>query len=196
MSTPDESAPDWDAITALVESFYPTEPVHRGMTPGVAFGSPLQGLSAYRGESWWFLVTYGLTELFPKESDDPAVSGWGYELTMRAPLTAEAPDWAFGVLASLASLTQSRQMAFGPGHRLQTGHPLAGLPTKLTAVAFTPDPELGSIDTANGKVDFLLVLGITTDELERMEATSTAAVVAELARSTGLITDPSRAPDG
>ena len=138
----------------------------------------------------------GLTELFAKESDNPALSGWGYEFTMGAPLTAEAPDWAFGVLASLANLTQPRQMVFGPGHRLQTGHPLSGLPTKLTAVAVTLDPELGSIDTANGRVDFLLVLGITTDELERMKATSTAAVVTELARSTKLITDPSRALDG
>ena len=41
----------------------------------------------------------------------------------------------------------------------------------------------------------LLVLGITSDELDRMKATSTAAVVAELEQSTRLITDPSRAPD-
>jgi hypothetical protein len=39
----------------------------------------------------------------------------------------------------------------------------------LTAVAFAPDPELGSIDTANGKVDFLLVLGIA-DTGERFAA--------------------------
>lgn len=178
-----------------VETFYPgVEPVHRGMDPGVAFGSPLQGLSAYRGPSWWHLVTYGLTELFAKESEDAEWSGWGYELTMRTPLSEAAPDWAFGVLASLAKLTRANDLVFGAGHRLQTGHPLAGLPTRLTAVAFTLDPQLGAITTPHGKVEFLLVVGITTEELERMKATSTANVLEELDAAINLVTDPSRAP--
>ncbi len=180
-NSPDEAAPGWDAITSRVETFYPgVEPVHRGMNPGVAFGSPLQGLSAYRGPSWWHLVTYGLTELFAKESEDAEWSGWGYELTMRTPLSEAAPDWALGVLASLAKLTRADDLVFGAGHRLQTGHPLAGLPTRLTAVAFTLDPQLGAITTLHGKVEFLLVVGITTEELERMKATSTANVLEEL----------------
>ena len=164
------------------------------MSPGVAFGSPLQGLSAYRGPSWWHFVTYGLTELFAKESEDAEWSGWGYELTMRTPPTESPPDWAFGVLASLAKLTQGNQVLFGDGHRLQTGHPLAGLPTRLTAVAFALDPQLGVIATPHGKVQFLLVVGITTDELERMKATSTANVLGELDGAINLVTDPSRAP--
>ncbi|HEX3508198.1 MAG TPA: suppressor of fused domain protein [Candidatus Dormibacteraeota bacterium] len=178
-----------------MESVYSgIEPVHRGVNPGVAFGSPLQGLSAYRGANFWFLVTYGLTELFQKESDNPTLSGWGYEFTMRVPLTPEPPDWAFGVLTSLAKVTRSNQMVFVSGHRLQTGHALAGLPTRLTAVAFTIDPELGAIDTPNGRLEFLLVVGITTEELESMKATSTAAVLNELADSISLVTDPGRAP--
>jgi len=194
MARRDEHAPGWDAITERVESIYPgVEPAHRGMNPGLAFGSPLEGLSAYRGPNWWHFVTYGLTELYAKESDNPALSGWGYELAMRAPVSEVAPEWPFGVLASLAGLTQSKGIVFGSGHRLETGHPLAGLPTKLTAVAFTLDPQLGSIDTPHGKVDFLLVIGITTDELARMKATTTAAILEDLQRSTALVTDPSRA---
>lgn len=194
-NSPDEAAPGWDAITSRLETFYPgVEPVHRGMNPGVAFGSALQGLSAYRGPSWWHLVTYGLTELFAKESEDPELSGWGYELTMRTPPSEAAPDWAFGVLASLAKLTRANDLVFGAGHRLQTGHPLAGLPTRLTAVAFTLDPQLGAMTTPHGKVDFLLVVGITTEELERMKATSTANVLQELDGAINLVTDPSRVP--
>ncbi len=190
----DDAAPGWDAIRDRVETFYPgIEPVHRAIPPGVAFGAPLQGLSAYRGPSWWYLVTYGLTELFIKESDDPEWSGWGYELTMRTPLSEATPDWAFNVLAFVANLTQKEKIVFGAGHRLQTTHPLAGLPTRLTAVAFTLDPQLGAISTPHGKVEFLLVVGITTEELEQMKATSTAAVLAELDTSIHLVTDPSRA---
>jgi hypothetical protein len=137
LSGVDDDAPGWDAITTHVEKFYPgQEPVHRAMA-GTVFGSPLEGLSAYRGPSWWYLVTYGLTELFTKESEDREWSGWGYEFTMRVPLAPEPPDWPFGVLASLAKLTRNDGTVFGSGHRLQTGHPLAGLPTRLTAVAFT-----------------------------------------------------------
>ena len=175
--------------------FYPDqEPVHRGLTPGVAFGSPLQGVSAYRGALWWYFVTYGLTELFAKESEDNEWSGWGYELTMRAPLGAQPPEWPWGVLVSLAKLTRSGQAQFGAGHRLQTGYPLAGLRTRLTAIAFTLDPELGAIQTPHGRVEFLLAVGITTQELDRMKTTSTAAVLGELDPLTRLVTDPYRAP--
>lgn len=74
---PDDDAPGWDAITDRAETFYPgIEPVHQGMA-GVVFGSPLEGLSAYRGSSWWHFVTYGLTDLFTKESADQEWSGWG-----------------------------------------------------------------------------------------------------------------------
>jgi hypothetical protein len=190
----DDEAPGWDAITEHVEKFYPgQEPVHRAMA-GTVFGSPLDGLSAYRGASWWYFVTYGLSELFTKESDDKEWSGWGYELTMRVPLAEEPPEWPFGVLVSLAKLTRNDGTVFGSGHRLQTGHALAGLPTRLTAVAFTLDPELGAIETPHGRVEFLLVVGITTEELERMKATSTAAILDELAASSLLVTDPNRAP--
>jgi hypothetical protein len=78
----DDEAPGWDAITAHVERSYPGQtPSHRAMA-GTVFGSPLDGLSAYRGPSWWYVVTYGLTELFTKESEETEWSGWGYELTM------------------------------------------------------------------------------------------------------------------
>jgi len=40
-------------------------------------------------------------------------------------------------------------------------------------------------------MEFLLVVGITQDELNRMKASSTAEVLEQI---TGLITDPARAP--
>ena len=189
----DIPAPGWDAITEHVDRFYPgIAPIHVAPTRGVALGDALDGISAYRGADFWHLVTYGLTEVFSKSSDDPDVSGSGYEFTMRVPHTeGDPPQWPFGVLLSLAKLTQAEGRVFGQGHRLQTGHPLAGLPTRLTAVAFTLDPLLGAIDTPNGRTEFLLVVGITQDELNRMKASSTAEVLEQI---TGLITDPTRAP--
>ena len=190
---PDPPAPGWDAITEHVERFYPNiKPIHMAPERGVVLGDALDGISAYQGAEWWQFVTYGLTEVFTKESDDPKISGWGYELTMRIPsMEGDPPQWPFGVLLSLAKLTHGKGTVFGQGHRLQTGHPLAGLPTRLTAVAFTLDPLLGAIETPHGRMQFLLVVGITDEEVIRMKASSTAAVLEQI---TDLVTDPSRAP--
>ena len=152
---------------------------------------------AYRLPEMWFFVTFGLTELYEKVSDDAAVSGWGFELTMRTPRAggdAQPPEWALALLARLGEHVFTSASPFGPGHRLDPGGPITGFPdTRLTAVAFTTDPELASITTPNGSVDFLQVVGITAAELERMQQSTTAAVLGELAdHSPHLVTDPGR----
>ena len=124
-------------------------------------------MSAYAEADHWHLVTYGLTELFAKESDEPEISGFGYELTMRVPRTGEdgPPDWPFELLAKFAGAARTGH-DFAVGHRLQ----------------------------ANGSFEFYELVGITPDELAEMQASSsTAAVVDRLAASNPLlITDPTR----
>jgi hypothetical protein len=41
--------------------------------------------------------------------------------------------------------------------------------TRLVAIAFVLDPQLGTILTANGSVDFLQVVGLTEDELDAIQ---------------------------
>ena len=68
----DPPAPGWDAITEHVDGLFPgTKPVHMAPERGVALGGALDGISAYRAADFWQFVTYGLTEVFTKESDDP-----------------------------------------------------------------------------------------------------------------------------
>ena len=194
----DDNAPGWDAIEAAVVEHLAVdgEPLHwsTGVLPGQ---DGVYGISAYRLPGLWFFVTFGLTELYEKESDDAAVSGWGFELTMRTPRAEgdqRPPGWPRTLLARLGAYVFTSGSPFGPGHRLDPGGPITGSPdTRLTAVAFTPDPELPSLHTLNGSVDFLQVVGITAAELERMQQSSTATVLHELARSTPLlVTDPAR----
>jgi hypothetical protein len=116
--TLEDEAPGWDAITAAVDPLYPgQEPRHIGYTPGLAFGSGLQGCSVYATATHWHYVTYGLTELYQKDPEaDPSVSGWGYELTMRLPRAATesvAPNWPFELLEKIARYTQSQGHSFG-----------------------------------------------------------------------------------
>jgi hypothetical protein len=155
----------------------------------------LYGLSAFRADGHWLLVTYGMTELFLKDSDDEQVSGWGYELTMRVPRDAEQPPaWTVRLLERLCDYTWTQGKPFASGHRMDPGGPITGRDdTRLRALAFTTDPELPALDSPFGVAEFLTVVGITADELARMKATRTATVLAEFAANFPLlITDPAR----
>ena len=190
-----DDAPGWDAIEAAVARIVPPqEPLHWG-TDALPGQDGIFGLSAYREATHWLLITFGLTELFGKDSDDPEVSGWGFELTMRVPATeAQPPAWALRLLQQLGRYVFSAGRPFADGHRMDPGGPITGAPnTRLTAVAFAADPQLGTIDTAHGQVEFLTVVGITADEMAQMKETSTADVLGELAiTSPLLITDAGR----
>src|SRR4051794_9435935 len=101
----DDNAPGWDAIEAVMAERLAVdgEPLHwsTGVLPGEA---GVYGISAYRLPRLWFFVTFGLTELYEKESEDPAVSGWGFELTMRTPRLEgdqQPPQWPMTLLARL-----------------------------------------------------------------------------------------------
>jgi suppressor of fused-like protein len=192
----DSEAPGWDAIDRLLRDRYPGQtPLH--MAPGapLGLGAGVQGISAYRQPDNWHLITYGLSELYAKESDDPATSGFGYELTIRVPAAdlAEPPAWPFTLLDRVAQ-AQHRGSDFGVGHRLSVGGPITGAAgCRLSAIAFTRDPELGRIDTPNGALTFVQVVGITAEDLAEMQATSTGQVLERMAVSNPLlITDPAR----
>lgn len=180
----------WDAIQAAVEATVPAQdPLHWG-TNNLP-GQGVYGLSAYRCDDHWFLVTFGLTELFGKDSDDPAVSGFGIELTMRVPLADTPPSWALNLLNRLGDYVYSSSRVFAAGHRMDPGGPITGSPdTSLTALAFAEDPALGTIDTPHGTVQFLTVVGITGDELSRAKTSSTTEVLDGLGPL--LVTDPTR----
>jgi hypothetical protein len=184
----------WTAIERAVERVLPDREPMRWELPEDAGG--LVGLLAYRGEGYWLIVSLGLTELFEKVTDDPVVSGWGVELTLRVPAGDEElpPNWALNLVMKLGAYVFGSGSAFGPGHRMDPGGPITGAAdTRLTALAFDLDPRLGGVDTPNGRVEFLTVVGITRAELDRMKRSSTEAVLEELAAASPLlITDPRR----
>jgi hypothetical protein len=200
-------APGWDAIDAALSPLYPgVEPRHVGYHPPRGFvGGALQGCSAYLADGHWHYVTYGLSELYqPGPEDDPEWSGWGFELTCRVVrgTETEAPGWPFSMLNELAKHVNTNKVLLEAGHRIDLQQPITGHPhlpdappTDLTVYALTLDPQLGSIDTPNGKVEFLQAVGVSSPEKAEMLETSTAAVLTRLAEGNPLlITDPHRQP--
>ena len=119
----DDEAPGWDAIDAAFARLYPgVEPAHFATARGIGLGDALQGISAFPADGHWHLVTYGLTELFEKESPYPQQSGFGYELTFRVRRAGDEPPprWALNVLEQIAR-TVVDGTDYAAGHRLQTG---------------------------------------------------------------------------
>jgi suppressor of fused len=183
MSEEEVEAAGWNAIEEQMRRLYGgQEPKHyAALLPYMLGGKdPLNGISAYKAKlpyPHWHFVTFGFSELYEKESDDPEYSGYGFELTFRLVRSAdeqEPPAWAMSLLQNMARYVFSSGNFFASGHHLDANGPIClGADTRLTALAFTDDPELPAIDTPNGRVEFLQMVGITADELEAMMAWNT-----------------------
>jgi hypothetical protein len=197
----------WDALMAVFDAAFPGQGEHHWKPNDVPLPAQdgVWGISGYRDGTSWFYVTFGLTDLFdlftkPDPSDvepDSVVwSGFGFELTMRVRSDEPTPPlWPVELLSKLGKYVYQTQSVFEHGHRLDPRGPITGgnPPTSLTALAFADDPVFAPTDTPLGRVEFITVVGITAEELERMKASTTDTVLAELrTQSPNLETDPAR----
>lgn len=142
--------------------------------------NPLEAVAIYDGGSFWHYVSFGMSNLFAKESKGDW-SGFGYEFTFRFPkeVGADAPLWPVDVLISLAKAAFKGE-EFAPGHTIKTG-PIDGRPeTPLTALLVVKDPGVQLIDTPHGKVAFLLLVGIEGSVREKVLAVGVDKVLAEI----------------
>lgn len=171
----DDSAPGWEAIDGALDELYEgAEPMHWGtMIPYNLGGEdPLYGVSVYHNEhqqSHLHYITYGFSDLYEKENDDPELSGFGFELTFRLANgdTANPPVWVVNFLQNLARYVFHTGNLLGEGHTLPLNSPIClDAETLIRTITFVEDPELGTIDTPHGKVMFLQVVGLTEDELD------------------------------
>ena len=190
--TDDDDAPGWDAIDAALHPLYAgREPRHFGTILPSALGGndPLQGVSAYRRDApvpHWHFVTYGFSELYAKENNDPQHSGFGFELTFRlADNNEDAPPmWALALLQNLARYVFRTGNVFEHGHYMNLNGPIAhGRETAIRSIAFVREPELLPQQTVNGGLEFLQVVGLTLDEesaLKRWSADGLLALVTEV----------------
>lgn len=171
------NAEGWDAITSECERVYPaqTNPKHYGTLINWQFGGndPLDGISIYDGGEYWHFVTYGLSELYEKESDDKDISGYGMEFTFKLKKDKYEDEEAeikciCGILQSIARITFTKGEIFNPYEYLYTGQ-TQGIDTRMqsniTGFITIPDKDFESINTPNGKVDFVEFIGATNDEL-------------------------------
>ncbi|MGW1676089.1 suppressor of fused domain protein [Saccharopolyspora sp. NPDC002376] len=206
------------AIVAALETLVPGEQPLRWST-GAAMGTGVQEISAHRADGCWLLITWGFSDLdgvldsgpmMPAPDDGPQTdgipepllgldlrsSGLGFELTMRVPREDDdelPPGWALQTLVSLGEYVFDEGRPFADGHRMGVAGALGPDSSRITALAFITDPQLGAIDTTNGRVEFVTAVGVTRDELVEAKETSNDLVLARFNDEHGVpITDVTR----
>lgn len=176
MSETENVAVGWNAIDGALRRIYPgVEPRHYGSLLKWRLGGqdPLDGISVYAREDHWHFVSYGMSELYEKESTNSDVSGWGFEFTFRLARGSdeEPPVWALNFLQNLARYVFGTSNSFSPGDHVNLNGPIsvANSETRIRAITFVDDPELGVIDTPHGRLRFLQIVGLTFDEYSVIE---------------------------
>jgi len=191
----------WDAITAAFEKLYPgqDDPRHFGCLIPWRLGGPdpLQGVSVYDGGDYFHFVTYGLSDLYEKEGKDPEYSGYGLEFTLKLRKEGMGDELReqqciIRIFNDLARLTFEKGEQFFPDEYIYTGQ-TTGIDvdqkSKLTGFVTALD-EAGTIDTPNGKVDFVQLIGATDAELKAIMDGKLR--VRELVETIGDVTDYTR----
>ena len=167
----------WDAITRAFEKLYPeqTDPLHYAPIISWRLGGedPLDGISVYDGGEYYHFVTYGLSELYDKESEDCDYSGYGFELTLKLKKSSlknkeEELNCICGILQTLGRITFENGDIFQPFEYIYTGQK-TGMDSKsisnITGFVTVPD-EVGEINTPNGLLQFVQLVGMTDAELK------------------------------
>ena len=174
----EDAAPGWRAIDTQFERLYNNQtPFHWApMLHAILGGGPIDGLSAYRATQpypHFHCVSYGFSSLYYDEESVKSAtqcSGMGFELTFRLAdhgQTEEELRWVMDLVQNIGHYVFEQNRWFEPYHFLGTDGPICqDEKTALTGLAFIRDPEIGTIDTPHGQVEFLQMVGLTQSELD------------------------------
>lgn len=175
-----EQAPGWEAIEKRFEQRYPGQkhPAHFGMYACLKPGEmgALDGINVYNHKDYFHFVTFGLSELYEKQNGNPERSGYGFELTAKLKKEGlENPALEVRHMCSLlqmvAGITTNGGHQFLPGQILplskQKGLDVTG---KSGITGFiTIEDELGTLTTPFGRVQLIQLVGVSTEEMEKIK---------------------------
>jgi len=167
-----ESSPGWKIIDKTLNKIYKNQkPEHFAPEIPMSLGGsdPLDGVSVYydNENGFYHYITYGLTELHQKESDNKEFSGWGFELTFKLKSPSKqngSPKWPITLLQNIAKVTFDRGIEFDEFHTLSSG-PITSEKSSINGLVFILDNQLGEVKSEYGKFKFLQIFGLTEKEL-------------------------------
>lgn len=179
----------FDAIEKRFKKLYPNqEEIHFHAVVSSRLGGedPLDGISIFRGEGYYHFVTFGFSELYEKESEDLEYSGYGFELTFKLKMSDEQKkrkkrelDIKDKELKNICSIMQELARyvfetgeIFQPNEYIWTGQKEgidSNKKSKITGFITSLDMAK-EIDTPNGKVQFVELIGATDNELKAIDS--------------------------
>ncbi|MBO5138617.1 MAG: suppressor of fused domain protein [Bacilli bacterium] len=171
----------WDAIDNECSRVYHDQKNPKHYAPIIKWNlggnSPLDGISVYDGGDYWHFVTYGLSELYEKETDDLEYSGFGMEFTFKLKKDNYENEeleisCICGILQSIARITFNNREIFKPYEYLYTGQKDGidvNRKSNITGFITIFDDKFQSLNTPNGKVDFVCFIGVTKEEIEAVK---------------------------
>lgn len=166
-----------DAIEKEVKRVYPNESLYTNYVPMIRWElggpDPLDRVTIYDGGDYYKYVTYGLTELYDKESKDQTKSGFGMEFTFKLKKDTYKDEEGelknvVGVLQTIARSTILHGEIFKPYEFVYTSQTEVmdtEQKSNISGFIIVPDKEIESLDTPYGRIDFLAFIGVTKEEL-------------------------------
>lgn len=140
---------------------------------------PIDGVAVFDVNGYHHLVSYGMSHLYySEESAGAEFSKWGFEFSFRVkPVKedeGEDPFWVIQLMNNLGRFVNETKVWFEEYQFLPLGGPIrAESDTDIVGIAFIKDDDLDEIDTPHGKVIFLQIVGLNSEQLKRLENNST-----------------------
>ena len=141
---------------------------------------PLDGISVYDAGDFWHFVSYGLSELYTKESEDPEYSGYGIELTFKLKKSdndEEEINNGCGLLQYVARYIFQTGKVVLPEEYIYTKQTVgidAQQKSNLTGFLTARDNLAKPLDTPHGKVEFVTLICATDAELRSIYESETS----------------------
>jgi len=160
----------WDAIRARFESINGSQSPLHWADSAFGFLDPdrIEAVQAWDAGDHRHLVTLGLSDIWGEGDDSHEVAEPAREHTLRFAKDPELdapPDWALRLMVSTARAALQGGK-FLHGHTLDPHGSITGKRFgKLRALAFVRDPRAGEVDTPNGTVEFIQVVGTTRRQM-------------------------------
>lgn len=178
----EDDSPGWNAIDQACAKIYGEgEPFgHFGGLPPVAGGQGPDGVSVFRADRHLHYVSYGFSNLhYGEDYAGQEYSGKGFELSfrLRSDVTSkeDIPRWPISVFGNLYNYIMGSDRWFEPNQAIPTtsgpiNSDISLEQSVITGLFCAEDPQLKTISTPHGSVQFILLVGMTLDEAEAFRA--------------------------
>ncbi|XP_047499810.1 suppressor of fused homolog isoform X2 [Penaeus chinensis] len=194
-----------EALYAACRRIYPDQPNPLQVTALVKYWlggpDPLDYISMYANPGdaklnippHWHYISFGCSDLHGdgrvhEQTGLENPSGFGFELTMRLKREEgekNPPTWPAAIMQGLAKYVFQSESMLCVGDHVSWHCPLDNSESRVQHMLMGEDPQLGTVSTPNGSVQFVQIVGITTEELKATQHWNGVGVIDIIKRLPG-----------